>query len=232
MKSKKKVRVLTPHVLLTYLMVITFVLTGVSFARFGTTKTAEDAANSAVFDVTISKAAGTVNQYVYLKSDTDAPATQQQGYLEFEVTSTSEVPVTYDIKITAPSGAALQDGVEWFLTPLDPTADDYSTRRANAIAGHKYASAHTHRPNGSTTVTFTGCGIAPAGTYTQHYVLNMHYETKDNEPNTGIYNFTGMITERVSGIQITATARDARNNATTNSNTGVVTKYNSPYTAE
>lgn len=222
MKDRQKVRVISPRLLLTYLMVVTFVLTGVSFARFGTTKSAEDAANAATFTVTAT-GAGTVTQSVYLKDDNES---QQYGFLTFTVTSTSEVPVTYDVTLTAPSGGELVNGVEWYLTPVNKTStssSDYNTILATAKAAKKTGGTHTHRPNGATTVTFTGCGIAPAGTYTQEYMLNLHHESGD-------YWVSGIENQLIKGIKITATARDGRNNSTPNHSISVEPAYTTPYT--
>ena len=228
MASKKKARALSPHVLLAYLFVITFVLTGVSFARFGNTKTADDAARAATFDVkVISAPSGDL-----LEVTMDESGNKTVGNYIFEVQSISEVPVTYTISTDTTGAAPLEYGIEMYLTPIYSDSD-----LEKALAGVWIANqTHVHRPDGTHDVhNFVGNGFAPAGTHTQKFVLNFHY--------TGPHPSTGEAQAGMSqtvdykiwdNIKIRVVARDGRDGAQLRAPDGesVKPKYTTPYTPE
>lgn len=239
MANKKKARVLSPTVLLTYLMVITFIMTGLSFARFGETKTADDAARAAIFEVTVPEVQSDKDIELYIDDDN---GTQVRANYTFKVKSVSEVPVTYDVTVEAPAdNDTFPFGLQVYLTPIDTDTTnnpDYATEVADAKAGIRASGTHYHNSqpldgaNPSKKFNFIGCGIAPAGTYTQEYVLNFHYKlgTDSHDITSTDYSRTGMKFNNMEGVKISITARDGRNNAHPNHSTTVSPSYTTPYT--
>jgi len=230
-KKKVKARAVPPYMILVYLFVATFVLTGVSFARFGNTTTAEDAATSAQFKVELANVQSDKDLELYLDSD----GSEVKANFQFSVTSYSDVPVTYDIYVTTQDGEPiLPFGTEMYLTPIDADSDGAESKLALAVAGHRDddLGTHTHRPNTLQQHKFTGCGFAPAGVHTQLYNLNFHYATVGNVTNSGQYktkNLTSIIHEN---IEIKVVARDGRDSATSNEDLQVGTDYTTPYTPD
>ncbi len=229
--KKKKVRAVPPYMILVYLLVASFVLTGVSFAKYGTTTTAEDAAASAQFKVELAGVQSDKEIELYLADD----GSEVKANFQFSVTSYSEVPVTYDIYVTTQDGEPiLPFGTEMYLTPIDADSDSAEEKLASAKAGNKTyeLGTHTHRPNVLQQHKFTGCGIAPAGVHTQLYNLNFHYATIGNITNSGEYKTSSLVSTIYEDIVIEVVARDARDAATNNDYLLDETDYTTPYTPD
>lgn len=221
-KKKVKVRAVPSYMILVYLMVATFVLTGVSFARFGNTKTAEDAARAATFEVTMVSAPQ--NQIVDVQQTEDG--VQTAGNYIFTITSTSEVPITYTVTTDTTGAAALRRGVELTLTSVNNAEERERVMSGKKIDGR----SATHRPNDTTHIhNFVGVGTAPAGTHTQEFVLNFHY-TPDGSAGAS----TTVVYDIWDGIKIKAVARDGRDTATyrTSEGNAKTITYTDPYTPE
>ncbi|MBR5262169.1 MAG: hypothetical protein IKV47_08385 [Oscillospiraceae bacterium] len=219
----KKIKSVPLRSYLAYLLVVTFVTTGVSFARFGETKTASDgAATAAKFNVSVKS----VQSEKLLSVTMDEDGNTTMGNYIFEISSTSEIPITYTISTDTTGAQPLEYGIEMYLTPIYSDSD-----LTEALAGTHIANqTHVHRPNGSNHVhNFNGNGFLPAGTHTQKFVLNFHY-TED-----GLAGATQTIKYKVwDDIKIKVTARDGRDAASVRSPSGglIKTEYTEPYTAE
>ena len=211
MTNKKKVRALSPYTLLSYLFIITFVLTGVSFARFGNTKTAEDAARSATFEITSIALPDENLVSVYHSED----GVKTSGSYNFKITSKSEVPITYTLSTDTTDAQLLERGIELTLTVIYSDED-----REKALAGKKIdGQSHTHRPDetykntdgtlGKHIHNFVGVGVAPAGTHEQEFVLNFHYTP------AGAAGATNNVDFKIwDGIKLKVVANDAREGGT------------------
>lgn len=159
------------HVYLAYLLVCTFLMTGVSFSRYVSRASAGDAARVASGGITVTGAAAGTN--LVLSND------QQSATYQFRVSNTtsgtqSEVAIRYDVVVTLDE--ALPDGVTVQL--------DRESRSSNNGTQYTFSNVGTF-PAGSSpaqehTLTFSCNDLAPSKyDYTTNITITVRAEQID-----------------------------------------------------
>ena len=108
-KQKKMHRIRLPlHVYLSYLLVATFLFTGVSFSKYASSASAQSSAQIAAFSISVE---GETSDALVLDVSDE---TQKSDSYSFRVTSNSEVMVTDVVTVTLPE--VLPEGIHMTMT--------------------------------------------------------------------------------------------------------------------
>jgi len=120
-KKRKVVRSSLPIVrYMTYLLIVTVTLSGVSLSRYATSLASEDQARAARFDVTVSHASWSIDEYNdrFVVQTIDG----SQEYT-FTVTNNSEVAIQARLVIVSSTSSVAPDPSDWQIIPANESRD-------------------------------------------------------------------------------------------------------------
>lgn len=180
--KKQKVR-LPLSAYLSYLLIATLLLTGVSFSKYATTGSADDGARVALVML---DGSGSGETDLSL-GDGTASASYEFTIENYNVNGVSEVSLNYTVTVTMPEGKALPEGVDVTLTYTALVAQDlygYQVYETKDVACRLVSSE-----NG--VYTFEGGAIFDAGAYAEqvHY-YELAFTVTDESLITEDYSFT------------------------------------------
>lgn len=168
-------------VVLLCVMLMSTHLTGNLYARYSTTATGSDSARVARFSITNTLTTPTQNTAVSLNF---YDPEKLKDTITFEVSSSSEVAVEYDVVVTLPSGPDYSPDYSWLSITLGDNTTITGTGDANVF-------------------TFSDAGeFAPNSTDKQMHTMTFSIlESYQGKPN-GLTNITGEVQITVHAEQI------------------------------
>lgn len=189
-KYAKKQNVRLPlSAYLSYLLIATLLLTGVSFSKYATTGSADDGARVALVML---DGSGSGETDLSL-GDGTASASYEFTIENYNVNGVSEVSLNYTITVTMPEGKALPKGVDVTLTYTGLSAEDLNgtPRPETTNVACQLVSSDDEVASG--VYTFAGGAIFDTGKYTwlKHY-YELAFTVTDESQITEDSSFTGI----------------------------------------